>query len=218
VLKKEVNKDIMVSAYYIQKRLNFDDSDWSLHHSYMFHGMARRRDAEYPVMHYCIDNQLQHPLHLIRNTYAIPDIFQPNTNWIVAENIRDLIPKSNSVRFLKVEYEKLFFEEYDKESLFSISSEEELFDLYSHDESLSGRHSNYYELITYRLQDIKDEYENSKNILIESDISEFEVNISMDMFNKYPIVWKKGVFVRQDIFDKISKYLSKDFFTCIPIK
>lgn len=206
----------MSMCYYIDKKIDFDGTKLSLFDSHMFHGAAKRPNAEYPLLDYNIGDKIEFPVHLIRNTYNIPEMFLPNTNLIISEEIKEYLEPFPGLGFFKVQYLKLFYKEYEEGKSKDIEIEDWM-DHFQHDLKLESTLNPYFELIVPRYSVIEDKFDNKKSYSVESDISSFKIELNDELFKKYPIFWHESIFVREDLYRYLESKINKNHFLCISI-
>lgn len=210
----------MILGYYIYKKISFHEGDGlTIFHAEMFHGTGKRYGADYPLMEYKYGNDLEYPLCVCMNVYNHAKIFMPNLSLVVSEDIKRVLEKTPNIDFNKVDFEKLFFYQYEKNASIYPSSAEKIIKKQKHDPSFVTSIGKYYELIVPMYDDIKDMFDGKETFIISGyDISTVEVEISKDMFKQYPIFWEDSIFINIETFKLIESYLNKDFFECVKIE
>ena len=85
-----------------------------VYHFGMFHGEAVRPGAPYLRYVYDYDDKLEFPLHVRRNAYNAPSVFQPNVSLILASPIADSLSRFEGHYCLPVIYDAVYWKQYEK--------------------------------------------------------------------------------------------------------
>jgi len=187
--------------------------DMGIWASLMFHGYARRRGAKAPGLGYFLSDRLECHLHLTHCSDLMPDVIDPSNFLLLSGRVKDLLAGVKNVKFLKVEYEKVFsVAKQGKRDIASARHEEEVFDAYRHQRELLATSVEYFELIPARVGDLVDEYETTVRTLRMPKMTPIKTRVSRDMLATYPILWDRWHIFSDEIFNKIEPYLDRRCF------
>ena len=181
----------------------------------MFHGTARRTGAKYPRKAYTPRDKLRFPLQVQKNVWPLAGVYQPSTNWIVSDAVKKLLPEGRNLKFLEVEYCKLFCYKFPmKKEKWSRLSADEQHEKFTHDEELRGEMGRWYELIVPPLGLLKEPSESAQTVSVEltNRSRPLQVKLVPEMFDEAPIFNYGGHFVRSDMFSELKPFIDERFF------
>jgi len=191
-------------------------------HFDMFHGLAERDGKEPP--HICpvwANSESFTPLQISRTIHRVPEISEPDGHLVVNERLVERLCGFQNIRLAPVVFKRLVDIEWEKGDM-------SWFETWGNTDSTAllrtqpdvpefhDRIGPFFEVQTYRLNDILDRYPSAKEITIESrtpPLKETEViRISPEMLMHYPMLWWGSVIVNEQIFNILDASLDRDFF------
>jgi len=143
----------------------------------------------------------------------MPDVIEPSGFLLLSQRVKDQLAGTRNVKFLKVDYEKIFsLAEQGKHDISRAEHEEEVFAAYRHQQSLVAKSVEYFELIPARVGDIVQEYRTTAKRLRMPKMTTIETHLSRDMLAEYPILWDGWHIFSEEVFGKIEPYVNARFF------
>lgn len=190
----------------------------------MFHGAARRPGAAYPRLHYALGAKLEYPLRLTRNVHRLPAIFRPMLNWVVAEEVAEILRQFPNIELLRAEPEKLFDEPYEvgEERWDEVMDDDDFFDAFPAEGGLAARLGNYFEVIVADYAQLQDRIAKSGPIVeLPTEYSSDPERIQLDrqLLEEYPMFRAGSLAVLQgSLYSRIEPFLDRRFFRCAEVE
>jgi len=136
----------------VQSKVVFEPGDGiDDYHSTMFHGLV---DQHFPLDDNNLGDELIHPLHLRKNTYALGDILKPSRNLVLSDAVRKKLLRFGGLAFLPIVFSRLYKVEYHPGEWTQFPDDYDRFtewvDRIKHDPGLAQQLPTYYELIVPR--------------------------------------------------------------------
>lgn len=207
----------MAEVVCIQKKAPVDGL--ALFAAEMFHGQVERPGAAYLRLQYREGDELAHPSEWTVNLFEANGVRQPGINWVVPEATKQALAGVPHIAFLQVRMKKVFREPYElavePPLLEDLEEVEEAWDLYENDPSLAVSSGTWHELVLPHWIDIPPRYlEGGVELRLEEQWSSgtLEAVVSERLLEEYPIFFKKGVFVRPDVYGKLELFVDERYF------
>lgn len=163
-------------------------------------------------------------MSLRKNVYSMPEVFSPMIGSLVLlDSICSCLASIPNIRFLPVEFETLYFLPYaaNDHSITRRFLTPEKWESYTrkikHNPALQKAIGTYSEMITHRYHTFIDEFRDSRMESISVDfgpatIDDCEMQVSVDMFEKYPIFVHGYLFCSQKPFEILKDHLDWTYF------
>ncbi len=196
-------------------------------HYDMFHGLPERGGIPHPHQPSChLGGDDRTPLLMTHNAYRIPDIFTPRCDFVVCDSVRAKIAHLPNIEFLRVEFKKLIWLHYQAGDFSGLDNPPcddplDLFKILPGVEGSQGFVGPYFELLTWRVQDIAAEFEPLKPIEVAIGRpgyeDEVELSLSADLVRAYPICWSDVTILSDEAFELLSPHLDRDYYATATI-
>jgi hypothetical protein len=190
-------------------------------HAGMFHGLAKR-DKFYPndTTEWADSNAAATPLSIYRTVHGIPPICKPSTHLIVNEALANKLLGVPNIQVARVTFARLadIFWQKGDDSWFDKWGETDSFTLLTKQPNVPSIRAplDFFEIRTYRLNDILPHFTSAKEIAIEHGTPPLHegisIRLSSQMLTEYPMLWWYGVIVNAEVFQILGPQLDQDFF------
>jgi hypothetical protein len=194
-------------------------------HAAMFHGLAERGGKEYPHDPVVWANTDSFdPLLISRTIRGVPEISQPSGDLVVSQRLAEKLRRFRNIRLAPVQFKRLVDVNYQKgdDSWFDEWGElgskapEEILRTQPDVPEFHDRIGAFFEVQTYRLNDIVNRYPSAKEITIETGTPPLHntevIRLSPELLTDYPMVWWSDIIVNPEVFDILDPHLDRDFF------
>jgi len=179
----------------------------------MFHGKAWRPGAEYPLLEHRPGDDPLYCLSVTKNVFAEAPVFQPNLAWIIASRIRARLEGVPFIEFLQVRFEKLFSAPYAPEynPLPGAEDDSEYFDLFANEVALIDGYGEWFEVIVPMLRVSSSD---GVEVAVSRELSSKPLvfRVSPQVLSETPVFWFKELFLRGDVFERLSPLLNRRYF------
>jgi hypothetical protein len=205
-------------------------------HFEMFHGRATRDGVASPHhVFLSLDNRPQSPLHLIRNAFATPDIFEPAENLIVSQAVRDKLERLPNIEFDPIVFEKLYWLEYQPGDFSFYAAKEDrpaqyrglprlMNDLCAKLPDKAEAHSSigvYYEVVVASTRELRTRFDYTEIDVVLADGRDAEkrtVDVLANFMSEYPLYNSRGLWViEESLFEKLRSHFDWDYFVTTSI-
>ena len=189
-------------------------------HSSFFHGKAKREGVFPSSSDYRLTNELDSPLQLHKNVYKIADLFAPEFELVVSEQLMEALAPVTFVKSIESVFEILYrypfepgdlgcgFDRYDRQMQF--------IDRQSDDASLHSTISRYFHLQIPKIHEIRVAYPNHAVTAVKIRSELKEIPMSERLLSEVPMYKFGGTTViRSDIFDIIEPHIDWLYFTSV---
>jgi hypothetical protein len=191
-------------------------------HADMFHGLAERDGKEWPRdPHIWANTESFTPLRISRTTCGLPNISRPGCHLVVSERLAVRLRHFQNIRLAPVVFKRLVDIEWEKGDMswfdtWGTTDPCELLRTQPEVPEFHQQIGSFFEVQTYRLKDIVDQYPSAKEITIEvgtppADETEI-IRIAPEMLADYPMFWWRSIIVSSEVFDILDASLDRDFF------
>lgn len=191
-------------------------------HYDMFHGLAER-DGLNPPHDTLVYANTESPSDLLisRTGHGVPDICNPSSHLVVNERIANELAGFPHIRLAKVVFKRLVDVEYEKGDMSWCDKwgDGDPCDLLRTLPDIAGFHEQigaYYEVQTWRLRDVVDQFPSARLITIEVATPPLEetrdIRISSELLEEFPILCLGDVIMSEKVFRILDSSLDRDFF------
>lgn len=97
-----------MKIHLVCRATHMKEKDGDAYHVYMFHGDGRRDDCEPALKLFSYGEGPPCPLSLRKNVYRMPAIFQPDSNLVVSNSVREKLKHIKHIDFWRVNFETVF--------------------------------------------------------------------------------------------------------------
>jgi hypothetical protein len=191
-------------------------------HASMFHGLAEREGRVHPHdAKVWASSSVVNPLVVSRTVCNVPDISQPSTHLVVSERIANSLKTFKNIRLVPVVFKRLVDVEYKTgdmswQSQWGTRDPNSLLRELPEADVTKRNIGTFYEMLTYRLNDVSGQYPTAASIVIEQRTPPMQVtediSISKEMLADYPSLWWGSVIMSEELFAVLDPHLDRDFF------
>lgn len=191
-------------------------------HAEMFHGLAERDGEEYPhcpnVFAY---SDSFGTLTISRSGRRVPEITQPSGDFVVSESLAEKLKDVPNIRISPVAFKRLVDVEYEKGDLalgekWGYRDPHDLLRLLPDVPEFHETIGSYFEIHTWRLQDVVDRYEDATDFALVEGMPPMDeiksIRLSKEMLSDYPILWFGDTIVSEEVLHILRNDLDPDLF------
>jgi hypothetical protein len=183
-------------------------------HYSMFHGQ------ETEPCRRLLGRRPQAPLHMWKNVFRMPDVFQPHSEWVVSEAVKRDLERFAGIQFLQAVFTRLFLYPYAARDFSHWRRVEQWGELEKiitdspHDPRLESTTGPYYEVIVPRQMDVVGQYgDRLRRVEVRTDDPKPVIlHLSREMLEEYPFQWERGQVLSEAVYERVKPFLNRDYF------